>query len=136
MPPTDPSARMSANQLELTGPSEAAVAAVLERPDARITELVHTHYAFIWRLIRRLGVPESAGDDAAQQVFCVAARRLADIAPGSERSFLFGTALRVAADSQRSHHRHEQASELLDDRAGTLPNPEEALEARRRRELL
>jgi len=41
-------------------------------------------------------------DDAAQQVFVVASRRLDSIQLGSERSFLFGTAMRVASDIRRS----------------------------------
>jgi RNA polymerase sigma-70 factor (ECF subfamily) len=104
--------------------------------DTRVSDVVHAHHDFIWRLLRRLGVPESNADDATQQVFCVAARRIADIVPGSERSFLFGTALRIAADGQRSHHRHEQLDGALDERIAAGPNPEELLEIRRRRELL
>jgi len=127
---------MSATELEQALPGHPAAPPFVERSDERVTRLVRTHHDFIWRLLRRLGVPESGADDLTQQVFCVAARRLADIVPGSERSFLFGTALRVAADSQRSHHRHEQPTEELDDHAGSWPNPEEVLEARRRRALL
>lgn len=127
---------MTAHHLERPLPSESVAAAFLADQNERVTDLVQSHHHFIWRLLRRLGVRESNVDDAAQQVFCVAARRLGDIAPGSERSFLFGTALRVAADSERAHHRHEQLTEALDDNAGSFPSPEEALEARRRRELL
>lgn len=124
-------------EVEEPFPSPAALSPVYaEGTHDRVTELVRSQHDFIWRLLRRLGVPESSADDLVQQVFCVAARRMADIAPGSERSFLFGTALRIAADSQRSHHRHEQLTEVLDERAGSWPNPEEVLEARRRRALL
>jgi RNA polymerase sigma-70 factor (ECF subfamily) len=127
---------MTAQQLEQSLPSVSTAAVYLAADNARVTELVQSHHHFIWRLLRRLGVQESNVDDATQQVFCVAARRLGDITAGSERSFLFGTAMRVAADSQRSYHRHEQPSEALDDNAGSYPSPEEALESRRRRELL
>ena len=63
--------------------------------------LFAAHYPAIWRLLRRLGVREPQVDDAAQEVFWVAARRLDDIEPGSERSFLYGVALRIAANMAR-----------------------------------
>jgi RNA polymerase sigma-70 factor (ECF subfamily) len=124
---------MEAAELEL--PAVAPAATVADE-HARVTELVKAQHDFIWRLLRRLGIHESNVDDATQQVFCVAARRIGDVAPGSERSFLFGTALRIAADSQRSHHRHEQLADAFDEHIATLPSPEELLEIRRRRELL
>jgi RNA polymerase sigma-70 factor (ECF subfamily) len=52
--------------------------------------------AAVWRLLRRLGVPVSDLDDAAQQVLLVVTERRADILPDKERAFVFGTALRVA----------------------------------------
>jgi len=127
--PDDHQGSMQAAELEL--PAAARLAS-----NARVGDLVRTHHDFIWRLLRRLGVAECNTDDATQQVFCVAARRIGDVAPGSERSFLFGTAVRVAADTQRSHHRHEQLDGALDDHRGAQLNPEELLEIRRRRELL
>jgi len=77
----------------------SALVAVKPVNHARITAVVRTNHDFIWRLLRRLGIPEANVDDATQQVFCVAARRIDEIAPGSERSFLFGTAVRVAIAS-------------------------------------
>jgi DNA-directed RNA polymerase specialized sigma24 family protein len=59
-------------------------------------QLFKSTYDGIWRLLRGLGVPTDRLDDAAQQVFLVYAERHADVVRGSERAFLFGTALRVA----------------------------------------
>jgi RNA polymerase sigma-70 factor (ECF subfamily) len=70
--------------------------------------MLEEHQRFIWRLLRRFGVPESEADDAAQEVFCVAARRIADIKPGSERSFLYGVAIRVGADVRRRRGRRRE----------------------------
>jgi len=58
--------------------------------------LFDSYYARVWRLLRRLGVPAAQLDDAAQEVFWVAARRLGDINPGSEHAFLYGVAMRTA----------------------------------------
>src|SRR5262245_58299657 len=73
--------------------------------EARLRVLVGEHFDFIWRSLRRLGVPHTDVDDCAQQVFWVAARKLSMIAEGSERAFLFSTALRVASDARRSRMR-------------------------------
>jgi len=97
--------------------------------------MVERDYRMIWRPLRRLGVHEHAVDDATQQVFLVAAERLADIAPCSERSFVFGTALRVSQSFRRRHSREAPSAEA-DLNASPLPGPDELSEQRRRRELL
>ncbi len=74
--------------------------------DARM--LVVQHFDFVWRLLRRLGVEEADIDDAAQQVFLIAARRIGTIAEGRERTFLYGTALRIAATLRRSLKRRRK----------------------------
>ncbi len=105
-------------------------------PD-RLQALLTGHHAFVWRSLRRLGVPDCDVDDASQQVFWVAYRRLAEIAPESERSFLFQTALRVAADWRRAHKRRGEQTgmDLLDVPDGAA-NPEELMDQRRARALL
>jgi RNA polymerase sigma-70 factor (ECF subfamily) len=77
-------------------------------------------------------------DDAAQEVFWVAARRLSDIEPGREHSFLYGVALRVAASEARRQRAalplatFEEAPPLHDQRASA----EEQLVEREARALL
>jgi RNA polymerase sigma-70 factor (ECF subfamily) len=68
----------------------------------RLRALVDAHMRFVWRSLRRLGIPAPDADDLAQDVFVVASRRIATVAPESERSFLFGTALRLAAAWRRA----------------------------------
>jgi RNA polymerase sigma-70 factor, ECF subfamily len=79
---------------------------------SRIASLIEAHLDFVWRSLRRLGVPAAAVDDAAQQVWLVVANRLHDIEPERERSFLFGTALRVASDVRRSLAKRREVLEL------------------------
>ena len=108
-----------------------------ESPDERLHGLLVDYHAFVWRSLRRLGVSNNDVDDASQQVFLVAHRRLADIAPDSERSFLFQTALRVAADWRRAHKRRcEQPGLDLIDVPDAAANPEELIDRRRARALL
>jgi RNA polymerase sigma-70 factor (ECF subfamily) len=105
------------------------------RDDARITAIVREHHAFVWRLLLRLGVPSRSAEDATQQVFMVATRRVSEIAEGSEKSFLFGTAMRVASDERRSAKNRELAVDLPEG-ADLSPSPEENAEAGRRRRIL
>jgi RNA polymerase sigma-70 factor, ECF subfamily len=103
----------------------------------RVTRMVQAHHDFIWRLLRRLGVAAADTDDATQRVFMIAARRMADINLGSERSFLFGTALRVAPETVRAARRQ---APLADDesleRRDSSPGPEELTAQNRARAAL
>jgi RNA polymerase sigma-70 factor (ECF subfamily) len=106
-------------------------------PGRRIAALIENHHGLVWRSLRRWGVSECEADDASQQVFLVAHRRLADIAPASERSFLLQTALRVAADFRRSRERRrEEAGHDLAAVADPTANPEDLLDRRRARAML
>jgi RNA polymerase sigma-70 factor (ECF subfamily) len=104
--------------------------------DARLRALVEGQYDFIWRSLRRLGVPDTDTDDCSQQVFLVASRKLDDIQPGCERAFLFSTALRVASDARRSRLRRREVFEEVDEPRDSAPNPEQVVEQKRARALL
>jgi RNA polymerase sigma-70 factor (ECF subfamily) len=100
-------------------------------------ELVKREFRFVWRLLRRLGLSESDADDGAQQVFLVASRRFADIRLGSERSFLYSTALHVASKARRSvDRRREELSADVEPDAEGAPSMEDLLDRRRARALL
>jgi RNA polymerase sigma-70 factor (ECF subfamily) len=99
--------------------------------ETRVRALLERHYGFVWRSLRRLGVREADADDAAQEVFVVAARRLDDVLEHRERAFLFGTAVRVCSTRRRLARRHpEDPSGAGDEHAVTAPNPEELAELR------
>lgn len=106
-------------------------------PDLRVAAMVAKHHSRVWRSLRRLGLSESDADDGSQQVFLVAHRRLADIAPETEQSFLLQTALRVAADFRRSlKRRREDHHEELPVQVDTAAGPEELTERRWARAML
>lgn len=104
---------------------------------ARLERLFVAHYHFVWRTLRRLGVPEAAVDDGAQQVFMVASHRLADVSADKERAFLVGVAVRVAANSRRgqARRREDADSDAVAEHPGPT-NPEDLLEWKQRREKL
>jgi RNA polymerase sigma-70 factor (ECF subfamily) len=77
--------------------------------EARLRSLVGLNHPFIWRVVRRLGIPEADADDVTQEVFCVAANRLSDIEEGKERSFLYSVAVRVSANARRAGRRRQNA---------------------------
>jgi len=119
------------------GQLEAARDALTGVGTLDLKTLFQCHYAATWRLLRRLGVSLLDLDDAAQEVFWVAARRLDDIEAGRERSFLYGVALRVASGHLRRKSpalalESEGPSRLVDQG----PSPEQVLEQRQARQLL
>jgi RNA polymerase sigma-70 factor, ECF subfamily len=105
--------------------------------DRRVEGLVHLYFDVIWRSLRRLGVPDGALDDATQQVFLVAARRLDEIDPAGEKSYLLGIAIRVASDARRTAARRREVSdERSHERVDPRPSPEELVDRKRARQLL
>jgi RNA polymerase sigma-70 factor, ECF subfamily len=104
----------------------------------RLSELVRQHLGFTWRCLRRLGLSVTEADDAVQHVFLVLGRRLSVVVPGSERAFLFASAVRIAASTKRKiERRREELGVSLDAlELGSAPDPEALLEQRRARELL
>jgi RNA polymerase sigma-70 factor (ECF subfamily) len=111
--------------------------------EARLRVLMTTHFDFVWRSLRRLGLSAVDADDGTQEVFLVASRKMSVIAEGSEKRFLFATALRVASTRRRGikRRREEPRAWLGEDetepaRERSEPGPERLAElARARREL-
>jgi RNA polymerase sigma-70 factor (ECF subfamily) len=67
------------------------------------------HFDFVWRSLRRLGVPEAAVDDAAQDVFVVAFRRQSEFEGRSSiRTWLFGIAWNRARELVRGTRRRAE----------------------------
>jgi RNA polymerase sigma-70 factor (ECF subfamily) len=99
--------------------------------------LFECYYASVWRLLRRLGVPQAQLDDAAQEVFWVAARRIKDIEPGRAHPFLYGVALRIASTQARRHSTPDSLPiESFPHLVDQCPSPEERYQQQQLRELL
>ncbi|EDM74559.1 hypothetical protein PPSIR1_29153 [Plesiocystis pacifica SIR-1] len=85
-----------------------------EQLHERLALIYREHFAFVHRSLRRLGVPEHALDDACQDVFLVAARRLDDFeGRSSMKTWLFGIAMRVVRSHRRSAWRHRRKVDAL-----------------------
>jgi RNA polymerase sigma-70 factor (ECF subfamily) len=80
-------------------------------PNLNFAALYREHFAFVWRNLRRLGVPEAGLRDAAQDVFLVVHRRLGEFeGRGTVQAWLYSILRRVAAD----HRRHKRRKDLGD----------------------
>lgn len=102
-----------------------------------LRQLVAEHLDFVWRSLRRFGVPPGDVDDAAQQVFLIANEKSGKIRRGSERSFLVGVALRVASHARRAFERRTAVEQRFSAHpAPPNPDPEELAQRREARDLL
>lgn len=116
---------------------DPAPAASTAAEKARLAAMVAEHFELIWRSLSRRSIPSAELADCVQQVFVVASRRLSSIAIGSERSFLLGTALRVARDARRTLGRRREVPEEEGVEPLCLdPQPDELTDQKRLRALL
>lgn len=98
--------------------------------------LYDAHAAFVWRTLRRLGVPPAHLEDACQETFVVVHKRLAGFDGASPRSWIFAIAMRVASDHRkRAHVRRERSVAEVPEAVTAAPQHDD-LENRRRRDLL
>jgi RNA polymerase sigma-70 factor (ECF subfamily) len=105
----------------------------------RLAVLFETNFDFIARLLRRLGLREFDIDDALQEVFLRAGQKLDRVAAGSERSYLYGIAMRVASNLLRVRRRADarfESNGTPDTHPTGAPGPEDLVDQRRARALL
>lgn len=82
--------------------------------DERLAATYREHFAFVWRSLRRLGVPNSSLEDLTQDVFVAAARQLDGFEGRSSlRTWLFGISMRVFLARRRSEWRHNRKLDEL-----------------------
>ena len=107
-------------------PLDVEAVAVYPSDARRLRRVVEREHAFVWRSLRRLGVPAGEVDDAVQKVFLVTSQRLSTFPVERERAFLFATCLRVASNERRGELRRRSAGpEPLDAMQTQEPSPEE-----------
>ena len=130
-PDAEPAADSSCAVTERRGDGRGAASGATTDKQ-RLEALVEQHLDGTWRFLRRLGVPALVLEDAVQEVFAVVARRIGEVRPGAEKSFLFGTALRVASGVRRrraiERARHEP---IEDDEPSRVGTPEQLVIDRR-----
>lgn len=73
-----------------------------ETPAERLTRVFRRDAAWVFSMLRRFSVEPGDAEDVTQEVFLVLRARLGEVAPGEERSFLFQTAVYLAANARRA----------------------------------
>lgn len=109
------------------GEDTTDVSGVAARPPApaQFEQLYGLYFDFTWRVLRHLGVPAAALDDAVQEVWLVVYQRLGGFEGRSTlKTWLFGITLNVARNTRRAEDRrvrHLLAPEPLSE---PPPDPE------------
>ncbi len=87
--------------------------------------LYEAHFDYVYRTCRRLGLGEADAEDAAQEAFAIASRKLGDFREGRITTWLF----RIAANVVSGRHRRRRVREALfslwgrpDDREALRPD--------------
>jgi len=103
---------------------------------AALEALYRAHFPFVWKALRRLGVPESDLPDGTHDVFLVAFRKLADFDGAAKvTTWLYGICLKHASSRRRrAYLRREVAGDT--DPADGKSSPAEALDTRQKKLLL
>lgn len=131
LPGQSRAAVVSQASIPLDGPtsSQSSNSRAASYPDdaRRLRGIVDREHGFVWRSLRRLGVPPSDVDDAVQKVFLVTAQRLATFPPERDRSFLFATCMRIASNERRGiSRRRSDGPDGLEAMASDAPSPEKS----------
>lgn len=110
-----------------------------DRPPAPLEfrDVYAEHLRFVWRVVRRLGVPLADAEDVCQEVFVVVHRKLGEFAHRSSlKTWLYAIAFRCASEyRRRGHVRRELLTDH--DHAGTIDAPQlDSVDRQRARGLL
>jgi RNA polymerase sigma-70 factor, ECF subfamily len=103
--------RMTSATMMMEGTVEEASLGARAAARIRLERMFRAHHELIWRTLRRLGLSADLAADTTQQAYLIAAERLGDIRMGSERAFLFSTAIGLA----RTNFRRSQRCQLQSD---------------------
>ena len=88
----------------------------VELPLPSFDEVYETHFAFVWRVLRTFGVPETSLEDAAQDVFVVVYRRLSEFeGRAAVTTWLFAISRRIACTHRRKLGRDSRSEPIADD---------------------
>lgn len=100
---------------EPTSPDAASPRGETAEPMRLDFEQVYTsHFDFVCRSLRLLGVPAEGLDDAAQDVFGVVSRRLEEfVQKASIKTWIFAVTQRVASNHRRALRRKQRSLEPL-----------------------
>jgi RNA polymerase sigma-70 factor (ECF subfamily) len=113
---------VSGDEPALSGPAGAR-----SEGSRLLAELFHQHAAFVWRVLRRLGLSAADAEDGTQEVFLVVKARLQDYEErGTARAWLFAICQNVARAHRNRNKRTRPTAEV--EARDETRNPEQALQ--------
>lgn len=102
--------------------SPAASHALLPRT---LEEVYARHSGFVWRIVRRMGVPEHGVEDVMHEVFLVVHRRLPEYdGRAAMTTWLYHLTRGVVSNQRRGRAREERRLALVDPKPAAAPDPE------------
>jgi RNA polymerase sigma-70 factor (ECF subfamily) len=113
---------VSGDEPALSGPAEV-------RADGSrlLADLFHQHAAFVWRVLRRLGLSAADAEDGTQEVFLVVKARLRDYQErGTARAWLFAICQNVARAHRNKNKRTQPTADV--EARDDARDPERALQ--------
>lgn len=119
----------------LLPPTTAASPAV----EGKVAAIFREYGRYVFRLLRRLGVPDADVDDVFQEVFVIVHRKLPDLDPKAiVRAWVYGICIRRAANyRKRNRARREIPTEHTVEQADVdQATPGEAIDAKKARDIL
>lgn len=106
-------------------------------PSLDTARVFREHAAYVWRVLRRLGVEERDVEDVCQEVFVVVHRRLPEFeGRSSVRTWVYGVCVRTASDyRRRAGHKREVVTDSPPEQV-SADDPHGALAGRQARQKL
>lgn len=107
-------------------------------PGGDFEQVYDAYFDFVWKNVRRLGVPDAQVDDAVQDVFLAVHRRLPEFrGEASLKTWLFHFVLKVTATYRRSAGARDRKHEAVS-HEGSAPvaTPDSAVEEKQAVKLL
>ncbi len=96
-----------------------------------LAAIYDAHADFVWRVAKRLGIPDAALEDVMHDVFVIVHRRLSDYdGRASLRSWLYGITRGVASNYRRGRAREVQRIARAQPRPATLPPTDDVAQRR------
>jgi RNA polymerase sigma-70 factor, ECF subfamily len=87
---------------------------------------------FVWRVLRRYGVPDRDVDDVCQEVFLIVHRKLGEFEGRSSiRTWIYGIAARTAIAARRKAHARRELLEPMATEQSVEPTQHEQTDQRR-----
>jgi RNA polymerase sigma-70 factor (ECF subfamily) len=94
-------------------------------PPRTLEEVYTRHSGFVWRIVRRMGVPDHGVEDVMHEVFLVVHRRLPEYdGRVAMTTWLYHLTRGVVSNHRRSRVREQRRIALVDPRPAPVPDPE------------